>query len=543
MAKIVDNQAVGGYHGITARMNTLETVIQYEEQKIQLNHGYSRFVIHHDVRMLEDALREKYNAMEAFSFCSFSAALFAVVDLFFCKGRTFCINDKHSSAAIDKLRQIWGDLITEAPADQADVLLIDSADDFEVNDNQVVVSINGSFPENSFPDILVTGDHDAGYLILFTDFCDDIKLLRRNIGFNLCSRRAEKINKKHSLAGNDDETGKLKQKIAALEKTGGENCFLFPTGMSAMFSAIMSSLGDDRTGLVSIGNAYVDTLCIIRNWPSKKGLAESIFIHDVNDREAISNSINSNTAAVVLEIPTNPLLDVADLEFIVGCAKENGAAVIVDSTIATPYNLNPLSHGVNMVVHSTTKYLNGMNDHMGGTVITGSDIFRRKMESFLKTVDIYMDIDDVLTLSRHVDGFTSRMEKINANALKVAEFLSGHPLVREVHFPGLKGNRNAAVERKYMKGSSGLMSFVLKNSTRENAALFYDNIADPIIKGPSLGAEQTMICPYVLLAHYDNTDEELEALGLDRYLIRISVGVEAADSIIANIENALIYCT
>jgi cystathionine gamma-synthase len=112
-----------------------------------------------------------------------------------------------------------------------------------------------------------------------------------------------------------------------------------------------------------------------------------------------------------------------------------------------------------------------------------------------------------------------------------------------VHYPGLKDGRSLSTAAKYMKGCSGLMSFVLKKSTRENAALFYDNITDPIIKGPSLGAENTMLCPYVLLAHYDDTDEELERLGLDRYLIRISVGVEPVDNIIDNIANALKNCT
>ncbi len=131
------------------------------------------------------------------------------------------------------------------------------------------------------------------------------------------------------------------------------------------------------------------------------------------------------------------------------------------------------------------------------------------------------------------------MEKINKNSEIVANFLNNHKLIKKVYYPSIKNDPYHLLMKKYLKGGSGLLSFVLKESTEENAMKFYDNLLPPILKGPSLGSEKTLLCPYVIMAHYNDSKEELEQLGFDFYLMRISVGIEPVGKIIRSLENAL----
>jgi cystathionine beta-lyase/cystathionine gamma-synthase len=288
-----------------------------------------------------------------------------------------------------------------------------------------------------------------------------------------------------------------------------------------------------------LGSAYVDTLCILEKWPSRRGTLQAVFIDDTNDIEKLKDEVDLETSAIISEIPTNPLLQVPDLGKIVSIAHRKGAKLIVDSTIATPYNINPFDYETDIIVHSTTKFLNGLNNHMGGVSLTRDPELLSKLKKFQTLTNSYMDPEDAIVLEKNLKGFKKRMEIINKNAVKIADYLNQNPKVGKIYYPGLKNHPDYDVAKKYLpKGYSGLMSFVLKNSNRDNADAFYDNLGHPIIKGPSLGAEQTLLCPYTILAHYNDPPEKRKKMGLDLYLFRISIGIERPNNIIASLDKA-----
>lgn len=541
MAKFISNTPIQGYHGVTTRINTLQEVCDYEEEKIKLNFGYPRFVPHPEIRKLEEKVRKKCNALSALSFCSLDSAIFAIIDYYFNKGAQFYIEDKRAQSIVNFLKKSWGKLIVNSGIKEAQIIIVPSTKRTEKKEKkkQVVVGVRNSL-QNNFGnnfDIVVTGDDDRGFIILFTDLEEEIFLMRRNNGFNLSSRRAERINTGKFLK-EDEIIHKVKEKISRLEKTKPEHCLLYPSGMAAVFSSLISSISKDRRKLIGVGNCYVDTLCILKNWPKRKGTITSPIILEVNDKQRIRKALKG-AAAVIMEVPTNPLLQVPDLEHIIHLAHNRGVKVIIDNTVATPYNLNPLMLGADITLHSTTKFLNGNNDHLGGCVLTNDKELLERLYNFSRITNLYLDLEDAQVLNKNLDGFEQRMKLINKNALQVANFLRKHPSIGEVYYPGLPGNSNLALEKKYLRGYSGLISFVVKDSNKQRASSFYNNITDPIIKGPRLGAEQTLLCPYTLLAHYQDSEKELKHLGLDRYLFRISVGTEQVDKIIESLSKAL----
>ena len=152
-----------------------------------------------------------------------------------------------------------------------------------------------------------------------------------------------------------------------------------------------------------------------------------------------------------------------------------------------------------------------------------------------------MDFNDIKTLSRNIRKFEERMSKINSNSEIIANFLSNHKAVKKVYYPTLENDPNYSLSKKYLKGGSGLLSFLLKESTKENAEKFYDNIGPPILKGPSLGSEKSLLSPYVIMAHYNESKEELNKLGLDFYLMRMSVGTEPVETILKSLKHALSF--
>jgi cystathionine gamma-synthase len=361
----------------------------------------------------------------------------------------------------------------------------------------------------------------------------------RNTGFTLSSRRAKRL-----LCGvNDPEPDYLDRcvkKISSFEKGSRiEDTFLFSSGMGAIFAALCATFDEQRPGVCIIGNPYVDTIQLFSKFLTRKNFAPPSVVEGYEEFEMTTGD---DTGIVFLEIPTNPLLRVADLEKIVHFARARDIRVIVDATIATPYNINPLQYGADIVMHSTTKFLNGHNDHLGGVLLVNPespDMIGRKIKDFLALTGSGMDPEEGKVLFEHLAGFQSRMEKINNNALLVARYLSSHQAVDCVNYPFLDGHPDRHLAAKYLKGGSGVVSFSLRGSSFERASAFYDRCRIPG-KGPSLGAEETLLCPITLLTYYKMDDAALEAMGLDRYLMRISVGTEDPYLIISQLEDGLL---
>jgi cystathionine beta-lyase/cystathionine gamma-synthase len=538
---------VGGYHGITIEFPTLQMNIDYEEKKIRPDRGYPRFVQHPQIRILEEKAREEYHGLSALAFTSAESCLYTIIDCFFNKDvKGIYIDDGLPKNIYSFLVESANKITPQTTKEKAQVAIIK----INVNKNQpkkVEGSYRIGFSKGYIKPKDYSSEYDAiiwghpieslGVLVLYNEDYEIYDLLRRHTGFILNSRKAQRIIRRKSCP--TFEFDPLKKKIATLEKTDGENCLLYPSGMAAIFSSIITCWKPNRPKLIMIGSAYVDTLCILEKWPSRRGTPKAVFIDDTDDIKKLRDEVDLETSAIITEIPTNPLLQVPDLGKIVNIAHKKGAKIIVDNTIATPYNFNPFDYEADIIVHSTTKFLNGLNNHIGGVSLTRDPELLSILKKFQVLTNSFMDPEDGIVLERNLKGFKKRMKIINKNAVKIADYLNQNPKVGKVYYPGLKNHPDHIVAKKYLlNGYSGLMSFVLKNSNRDNASTFYDNLGPPIIKGPSLGAEQTLLCPYTILAHYNDPPEKRKKMGLDLYLFRISIGIERPNNIIASLDKA-----
>lgn len=354
----------------------------------------------------------------------------------------------------------------------------------------------------------------------------------------LSSRKAERIIRKKTAPTTNYNS--LKEKLAELEKGEPSRTLLFTSGMGAISNVILGCQTPRRSKIIMLGSPYVDTRCILEKWPERRGTPETIFL-EIDDLARLEQSVDGSTALVVCEIPTNPLLRVPDLAQVVRLAHRQGTRVLVDNTIASPYNLTPFDYEVDYIAHSTTKSLNGMNDHLGGALLARTSRLFKPMQQFYSLLQLSMDPADAAVLNRNLDSFTSRMETMNQNTLAVAKYLADHPKVKRVHYPGLRSHPDYKMACRYLKGFGSLLSFELAGDMEKNTQLFYDNLGAPLKKAPSLGAAQSLICLYTILAHYCDPPEKLARMGLIKYLLRISVGTEPLQDILQAFEHGFSF--
>ena len=540
-------EPIGGFHGVSAIFPTLKDVIDYEENNVRINRGYPRFVTHPIVKIIENKYKKRFGAIGAISCQSYEAAIFLVVDFFFRKGNKIYFDEGVPLESYNILNEKFPNHVTKTQefADANILFMQTQGEKFQsdVKGKTVVGVLEDNNLEEDVKNlgfnIILCHDkkHDIGIILIFSIRYAMLDILRRHCGFNVSSRKLiKKIRSSSELAKGYEY--KLRKRIADLEKTTPDFCFLYSSGMVAVYSSILSLISSKRGKIIAVGSLYVDTLRILETWCEKYGLPKPVFIRD-NIIENLKNSIDLNTAGIIVEIPSNPLIQLVDISEIVQISHSKGAKVIVDNTVATPYNFNPFSYGVDIVVHSTTKFLSGKNNHIGGVLLLNGEELKDRIKTFDKITKLQMDFNDIKVLSRNIRRFEERMEKINKNSEIVANFLNNHKLIKKVYYPSIKNDPYHPLMKKYLKGGSGLLSFVLKESTEDNARKFYDNLLPPILKGPSLGSEKTLLCPYVMMAHYKDSKEELELLGFDFYLMRISVGIEPVDKIIRSLENGL----
>jgi cystathionine beta-lyase/cystathionine gamma-synthase len=539
-------KSIGGFHGVSAIFPTLKDVIDYEEKKIIVNHGYPRFVSHLLVKKIENKYKRQFDQLGAVSCHSYETAVFLVLNYFFKKKTKIFYEDSISTEIYDFLSSKFPNIVQKSSFYEADILIIEigSGSSYEIPKEKIKIGLcgkKGSKKNVNFHefDILIVHDekNDVG-IILFRKIQYAIfEIIRRHYGFNLSSR---KLSRREPISKNliKSQEAVLKKRIADLENGDKEYCFLYPSGMAAIFSSLLSVISEKKPKLIALGSLYVDTLRILELWSENYNLSKSIFIRE-NFENILTKSIDINTAGVIFEFPSNPLIQLLDIEKIIEISHSKGAKVIVDNTIATPFNFKPFNFDADIIVHSTTKFLSGKNNHIGGAILAKDEVIGKKLEILNKLIKLDMHYNDINVLLRNVRKFENRMQKINGNTQKVAEFLNQHKSIKKVYYPSLENSNNYDLMKKYLKGGSGLLSFVLKNSNLKNAENFYDNILPPILKGPSLGSEKTLLSPYVIMAHYDDPRTILEQLGLDFYLMRLSVGIESSDQIINSLNYAL----
>jgi cystathionine gamma-synthase len=256
----------------------------------------------------------------------------------------------------------------------------------------------------------------------------------------------------------------------------------------------------------------------------------------MGDYEAMEAAIRPNTKVILSESPTNPYLRVLDLKKLVAIARKHNLKTIVDSTFATPINQRPLEFGVDFVVHSATKYLGGHNDLLAGVVI-GSNYM---IGAIKETQGILGDVSDphvAYLLLRGLKTLELRVQRQNETADKVAHFLAKHPAVRRVYYPGLVSHPEYEVAIEQMSGFGGVVSFELETDF-EGTGRFIDQLTIPYI-GPSLGGVESLVEQVALVSYYELSTEERAAIGISDSLVRLAVGIEAADDLLADLAQAL----
>jgi methionine-gamma-lyase len=322
----------------------------------------------------------------------------------------------------------------------------------------------------------------------------------------------------------------LERKAAILEC--GEDALATSSGMAATTTAILSfaAQGDE---IISSNMVYGGTYTFLKHGLMKLGI-KTYFV-DTRNIEGAERLVTERTKALFIETPTNPDLRIADIDCAARIASNHSLKLIVDNTFATPVNQVPLTLGADVVLVSTTKYYGGHNDLIGGLIVGSSDF----IASARKTLKIYGGCIDpfaaYLTL-RGLKTLTLRMEKHDSNAMKVAEYLENHPKVKRVYYPGLKSHPQHELAKRQMMGFGGMVCFELDS---ERKAVKFIESLKLIIHGLSLGGVESLVSMPVYSSHYYLTPQELEEIGLNNRMIRLSVGIEDPEDIIVDLDNAL----
>src|SRR3972149_7579986 len=252
----------------------------------------------------------------------------------------------------------------------------------------------------------------------------------------------------------------LEETIAQLE--GGKAGFAFATGMAAEATVIHLLKAGDH--VISGDDVYGGTYRLFQNVMSDFGL-EFTFLR-MDNRKRIEDTIKPNTRMLWLETPSNPLLNITDLEMAVDVAKKHHLLTAIDNTFATPYFLRPIEYGVDLVVHSTTKYLNGHCDVVGGAVVTTTDELTKRVQFLLNAMGTCASPFDCWLVLRGIETLPVRMKQHEENALALANYLKGHPAVKKVFYPGLASHPGHKIAKKQMKGYGGMVSFEINGGTR-----------------------------------------------------------------------------
>jgi cystathionine gamma-synthase len=250
----------------------------------------------------------------------------------------------------------------------------------------------------------------------------------------------------------------------------------------------------------------------------------------------MDRAVNRKTRFIISESPTNPYLNIFDLERLGRIAKKHNVLTLVDSTFATPMNQRPLEFGVDLVIHSCTKYLAGHNDILAGAVL-GRQALIDPIRDLHKAMGGVIDPHCCYLLLRGLKTFPIRMAIQNRAGMAVAEFLETHPRVQRVYYPGLESHPHHAIAKAQMSGFGGVVTFEIKNGL-SGAKRFLDNLKLCFI-APSLGGVETLITHPATVSYYNQTRKQRYALGIKDELIRVAVGVEDINDIIADLDQAL----
>ena len=322
--------------------------------------------------------------------------------------------------------------------------------------------------------------------------------------------------------------------IADLE--GSSYGFAFASGMSA--SATVLELLSSGDHVIAMDDLYGGTYRLFENVRKRSAGLDFTFC-DLSDSETLESSITDKTKMIWIETPTNPLLKIADLDVIAKFAKDNNLISVCDNTFCSPFVQNPLDFGFDIVVHSATKYLNGHSDLIGGVVVCSDrqEQLAGELLYLQNAVGSIMNPFDSFLLLRSLKTLPVRMERHCSNALQIATYLESHESIEKVIYPGLKSHPQHDIAKKQMREFGGMISVVLKGGL-DSAKTFLER-TELFSLAESLGGVESLIEHPAIMTHASIPPEVREEIGISDGLVRLSVGIEAIEDLIEDIEGAL----
>ena len=322
----------------------------------------------------------------------------------------------------------------------------------------------------------------------------------------------------------------LEKIMAKLEN--GKHAFAFSSGMAAITSLFTKFKAGDHIVLGT--DIYGGTYRIMTDIFGKYNL-EYTFV-DTTDLQNIEKAVKDNTVAIFIETPSNPLLDVTDIKGVVEIAKKHELLTIADNTFMTPYLQRPLDLGIDIVVHSATKFLSGHHDILAGIVIVNSDELAEEVWFAQKAIGAILSPFDSWLLMRSLKTLKVRIEAAQKNTLKLIEFFKNHKAVGKVYFPTEENNKGKKIHESQATGGGAVFSFVLKDENKVKP--FFDNLK-VALSAASLGGVETLVTHPHTITHAEMPEDEKNARGITKSLIRVAVGIEHIDDLIEDFKNAL----
>ena len=323
----------------------------------------------------------------------------------------------------------------------------------------------------------------------------------------------------------------LEENIASLE--GGIDCRAVSTGMSAITACMHLFKNGDH--IIAGNEIYGGTFRLFTRVYNEMGLKFSFV--DMRDAANVRAAITPETKGIWLETPSNPLLNLTDLRAVADIAKEAGAITIADNTFLSPYLQRPFEHGIDVVMHSTTKYLNGHSDVVGGCIVTRDEELSERVSFFVNAMGLSCSPFDAWLVLRGIKTLGPRMEAHQRGAMAVAEFLDEHPQVETVHYPGLPSHPHHELARRQQDGFGGMLSFDVKNGR---------NMAEKVAvktklfqTAESLGGIESLIEYPATMSHASMTEKARAAAGITDGTLRLSVGIENPDDLIGDLKSAI----
>ncbi len=320
------------------------------------------------------------------------------------------------------------------------------------------------------------------------------------------------------------------EKVCALESA--EDGVLFSSGMAAMSTAILAFAGKDDH-VVMMDELYGGTHALATDHFAQFGMECSFA---ATDADAVCSAIKPNTRVVVIESPTNPLLSVIDIRKVADCARKRNIVTIIDSTFATPLHQNPLPLGIDIVMHSGTKYLGGHSDICCGIAVTTREKAER-IRAIARNLGGSLNADTCALLERSLKTLAIRVERQTENAGRIARFLEGHAKVKRVNYPGLASSAYHELAKSQMSGFGPMLSFEFDDTTVD-IDHFVRNLR--LIKpAVSLGGIESTICAPAVTSHAKMSAAERKRIGVSDSLLRLSVGIEQVEDLIEDITRAI----